>query len=73
MLAAITDLPENPTIRNPRCHFGHQPIVVMVRRLSGGASQVRTLGPISGGREQFFKQEGSELDWDQLTRVIMQD
>jgi hypothetical protein len=41
--------------------------------LTAGASQVRTLGPISGGCEQFFKQEGSELDWDQLTRVIMQD
>jgi hypothetical protein len=29
--------------KNPRCHFGHQPIVVMVRRLAaGGGSHERT-------------------------------
>ena len=32
-----------PEIRNPRCHFGHQPIVVMVRRLAAGGRWIRTL------------------------------
>jgi hypothetical protein len=40
------DQPENPTIRNLRCHFGHQAIVVMVRRLAARGKRIRTRGAI---------------------------
>ena len=37
------------TIRNLRCHFHYQPIVVMVRRLAAGGRRIRTRGPSAKG------------------------
>ena len=59
-VAVFTSKRRSP--RNPRCHFGHQPIVVMVRRLAAGAEWIRTFSPALD-RQRFvgFVRVGADL------------